>query len=43
MQRVLSLSKNLFFDRLTEVKGAVKTSNWHSLAYRWYGRVPVAQ
>ena len=38
-----SLSKNLFFDRLTEVKGAVKTSNSHSSAYRWYGRVRVVQ
>ena len=29
----LSLSKNLFFDRLAEVKGAVKTSKPISLAY----------
>ena len=37
-----SLSKNKFFDRLTEVKEAVKTSNSHSSAYRWYGRAGVA-
>ena len=30
---LLSLSKNKFFDRLAEVKGAVKTSNSHSSAY----------
>ena len=28
-----SLSKNLFFDRLTEVTKVVKTSNTHSSAY----------
>ena len=31
--RFYSLSKNLFFDRLTEVKGAPKTSNPDSSAY----------
>ena len=30
---VFSLSKNLFFDRLAEVKGAAKTSKPHSSAY----------
>ena len=29
----LSLSKNLFFDRLTEVKGAFKPSKPHPSAY----------
>ena len=31
--RFCSLSKNLFFGRLTEVTKAVKTSNSHSSAY----------
>jgi len=38
-----SLSKNLFLTPLAEVTKAVKTSNSHSSAYRWYGRVGVAQ
>ena len=35
--------KELVFDRLTEVKEAVKTNNSHSSAYGWYGRVGVMQ
>ena len=37
------VSKNLFLTPLAEVTKAVKTSNSHSSAYRWYGRVGVAQ
>ena len=33
--------KKLVFDRLAEAKGAAKTSNPHSSAYRWYGRVRI--
>ena len=36
------LSKN-FFERMPEVKEAQKTSNPNPSAYRWYGRVRVAQ
>jgi len=35
--------EKLVFDRLAEVTKAVKTSNSHSSAYRWYGRVGVVQ
>ena len=41
--RVLSLSKNSFFDRLPEVKEAPKTNNSLPSAYRWYGRERVVQ
>ena len=33
LARPVSLSRNLFFDRLTEVNKAVKTSNSYSSAY----------
>ena len=33
LSRLCSLSKNLFFDRLTEVKGGFKTSKPHLSAY----------
>ena len=39
----LSLSKNLFFDRLAEAQKAVKTNKPDPSAYRWYVRVRFVQ
>jgi len=41
MDNNFHLKKHLFFDRLAKVKGAAKTSDPHSSAYRWYGRVRI--
>ena len=43
LQHALQSVKKLVFDRLTEVEGAIKTSNSLPSAYRWYGRERVAQ
>ena len=40
---LISFSKNLFFEKLSEVTKADKTNNSRPSAYRWYGRGRVVQ
>ena len=40
---ISSVCKKLVFDRLAEVKGAVKTNKPDPSAYRWYDRVRFVQ